>query len=86
MYVCTRACVCVCMYICGNCHGPPSHSAPSASEDPRLSAGLTYAFVTGGQTPDESNYMLAAACCKHYAAYDIESNPGTLASSPRYCA
>ena len=44
------------------------------SEDPCLSAGLTIGYVTGGQgaayngTPYDNRYMLAGACCKHYAA------------------
>lgn len=45
------------------------------SEDPRLSGALTYNFVTGAQGNASVPYMLSGACCKHYAAYDIESIP-----------
>eukprot|EP01084_Bolivina_argentea_P317675 550826_1 len=46
-------------------------------EDPRLSAHLTYHFVTGYQYNGTQNdkYILLASCCKHYAAYDLESSP-----------
>eukprot|EP01084_Bolivina_argentea_P169080 293127_1 len=47
------------------------------SEDPRLTGHLTYEFVTGLQFGEEQDnkYLLTAACCKHYAAYDIENVP-----------
>ena len=50
------------------------------SEDPRLTGHLTYEFVTGIQQggnfyKSNDTHMLAAACCKHYAAYDLESDP-----------
>ncbi|XP_062517183.1 uncharacterized protein LOC134192460 [Corticium candelabrum] len=45
------------------------------SEDPYLSAQLTYNFVSASQGNFSGKYLLAAACCKHYAAYDIESSP-----------
>ena len=47
------------------------------SEDPALSGFMTYMFVNGGQVGNESNpkFMQAAACCKHYAAYDLETIP-----------
>lgn len=60
------------------------------SEDPRLSSALTVGYVTGIQgaqqphvdevhatsaaAPPRSVYQQAAACCKHYVAYDIEGN------------
>ncbi len=44
------------------------------SEDPYLSAQLTTQFVSGLQNTD-GPYLLTGACCKHYAAYDIESIP-----------
>ena len=42
-------------------------------EDPRL----THHFVTGYQFggAQDDKYILLAACCKHYAAYDLESDP-----------
>jgi len=40
-----------------------------------VTAGLTYNFVDGAQRNVSTPYMLAAACCKHYAAYDLESIP-----------
>jgi beta-glucosidase len=45
------------------------------SEDPYLSAQLTYNFVSAAQGNFSGKYLLAAACCKHYAAYDLESLP-----------
>lgn len=47
------------------------------SEDPYLTGELTYNFVTGGQGANETEtkYLMAAACCKHFAAYDIENIP-----------
>ncbi|XP_065197293.1 uncharacterized protein LOC135828788 [Sycon ciliatum] len=47
------------------------------SEDPVLSAFLTYMFVHGAQVGNETSpkYMQSAACCKHYAAYDVETIP-----------
>ncbi|XP_065196530.1 uncharacterized protein LOC135828022 [Sycon ciliatum] len=47
------------------------------SEDPVLSSYLTYAFVHAAQVGNGSSprYMQAAACCKHYAAYDLETVP-----------
>ena len=47
------------------------------SEDPLLSARLTAEFVQGVQKGGEQNdtYMLVAACCKHFAAYDLENIP-----------
>ncbi|XP_065837827.1 uncharacterized protein [Oscarella lobularis] len=46
------------------------------SEDPNVAAQLTYNFVVGAQGNFSSTgYLLAAACCKHYAAYDLESEP-----------
>ena len=50
------------------------------SEDPYLSSRLTYEFVNGsqvGNTSSEPKYWQAAACCKHYAAYDLETDPVT---------
>ena len=49
------------------------------SEDPRLSSALTYGYVTGIQgvgDPDAENSSakLAGACCKHLAAYDVETD------------
>lgn len=38
------------------------------SEDPALSSGLTYNFITGAQGNASTNYQLTVACCKHYAA------------------
>jgi beta-glucosidase-like glycosyl hydrolase len=51
-------------------------------EDPLLSARYVAAFVpglqgqaaTGGEDP---RYLQASACCKHYAAYDLENWNGT---------
>eukprot|EP01104_Vermistella_antarctica_P017227 TRINITY_DN6074_c0_g1_i1.p1 TRINITY_DN6074_c0_g1~~TRINITY_DN6074_c0_g1_i1.p1 ORF type:complete len:949 (-),score=113.70 TRINITY_DN6074_c0_g1_i1:185-2626(-) len=44
------------------------------SEDPLLTSLLTIEYVKGVQG-NSSDYMQAAACCKHYAAYDLESIP-----------
>ena len=51
------------------------------SEDPRLSSALTYGYVSGiqgvgdGTEPTGAGGVkLAAACCKHLAAYDVETN------------
>ncbi|CAF1588452.1 unnamed protein product, partial [Didymodactylos carnosus] len=46
------------------------------SEDPYLSSQLTVHFVGGAQGKNftDSKYKLVAACCKHYAAYDVETN------------
>lgn len=44
------------------------------SEDPFLTGSLVVALV-GGIQHTEENVMLAAACCKHFAAYDVESIP-----------
>lgn len=45
------------------------------SEDPRLTSALTTAFVTGIQDTNSTAYPGAAACCKHYLAYNLESMP-----------
>jgi len=49
------------------------------SEDPVLTAALTEAMVTSAQEPLDgpsgSGPMTAAACCKHFAAYDVEDVP-----------
>ncbi|CEL98230.1 unnamed protein product [Vitrella brassicaformis CCMP3155] len=50
------------------------------SEDPLLTSQLTIAYVKGVQSPSARNpsgrsYPLTAACCKHFAAYDIETIP-----------
>eukprot|EP00163_Fabomonas_tropica_P032439 TRINITY_DN812_c0_g2_i24.p1 TRINITY_DN812_c0_g2~~TRINITY_DN812_c0_g2_i24.p1 ORF type:complete len:525 (+),score=115.58 TRINITY_DN812_c0_g2_i24:416-1990(+) len=47
------------------------------SEDPKLSSDLTVNFVNGAQGTEDatSPYMLAAGCCKHMAAYDLEDIP-----------
>lgn len=45
------------------------------SEDPALTSALTYSFVTAIQERDCNGYMRAAACCKHYLAYDLETDP-----------
>jgi len=42
------------------------------SEDPYLSSRLTIAYVTGLQDGPDDSYLLAGACCKHYAAYDLD--------------
>ncbi len=51
------------------------------SEDPVLSAALTEAMVTAAQAPlggpGGQGPMTAAACCKHFAAYDVEDTPTT---------
>ncbi len=50
-------------------------------EDPAHMAGLVKRFVTGlqnnslGHSTDANGQLLAAACCKHFAAYDIENIP-----------
>lgn len=45
--------------------------------DPRLAAHLTHHFVTGYQYngTQDNKYILLAACCKHWAAYDLEDKP-----------
>lgn len=50
-------------------------------EDPALMSGLVKAFVDGLQHANDTSapYPATVACCKHYAAYDIESIP-----IPRY--
>eukprot|EP00118_Oscarella_pearsei_P012727 m.95985 g.95985 ORF g.95985 m.95985 type:complete len:873 (+) comp36884_c0_seq1:58-2676(+) len=48
------------------------------SEDPNLTSQLTYNFVVGAQFGGDtasSDYLLTAACCKHFFAYDLESEP-----------
>ena len=50
------------------------------SEDPRLTAGLVAAYVSGMQntTTDAqaaSGPILMGACCKHYAVYNVEDKP-----------
>ena len=47
------------------------------TEDPVLGSHLTAKFVMGAQSGgnESSEYMQAAACCKHYAAYDLETIP-----------
>eukprot|EP00760_Papus_ankaliazontas_P001104 PhM_4_TR10387/c0_g1_i1/m.31063/K05349/bglX; beta-glucosidase len=45
------------------------------SEDPELTGRLTVHYVNGIQTRDSSGVMQAGACCKHFVAYDLESNP-----------
>ncbi|KNC55776.1 glycoside hydrolase family 3 domain-containing protein [Thecamonas trahens ATCC 50062] len=47
------------------------------SEDPELSSALVTAFVEGIQARHANGSMLAAACCKHYAFYDLENEPVT---------
>ena len=49
------------------------------SEDPNLTGQLAYSFVVGAQTTtgNWTRYLLSAACCKHFAAYDLESQPTT---------
>jgi beta-glucosidase len=44
------------------------------SEDPYLSGVLVKDYVEGMQSTG-NGYMKAAACCKHYAVYDVESFP-----------
>jgi len=49
-------------------------------EDPLLTASLAGAFVGGAQTADTATEggagrLLAGACCKHLAAYDLENHP-----------
>ena len=54
------------------------------TEDPKLMSDLVVQFVTGGQNnsigknygPDGKSLM-AGACCKHWAVYDIEGGAGT---------
>lgn len=47
------------------------------SEDPVLTSALVLQFVTGAQLGNQTSpkYMQTAACCKHFAAYDLESIP-----------
>eukprot|EP01094_Clydonella_sp_ATCC50884_P013034 TRINITY_DN2330_c2_g1_i5.p1 TRINITY_DN2330_c2_g1~~TRINITY_DN2330_c2_g1_i5.p1 ORF type:complete len:654 (+),score=198.47 TRINITY_DN2330_c2_g1_i5:97-1962(+) len=45
------------------------------SEDPYLTSALTVQFVTGAQVRSRDDKLLTVACCKHYAAYDLESIP-----------
>ncbi|CUG86863.1 glycoside hydrolase, putative [Bodo saltans] len=44
------------------------------SEDPRHTSKLMEGYV-GGMQQDRDGYMLAASCCKHFAAYDVENFP-----------
>ena len=50
------------------------------SEDPELTSALTVGCVSGiqagkGLDDAEPEPMLAAACCKHFAAYNVETIP-----------
>lgn len=51
------------------------------SEDPQLSSQITVALVTGmqgnpsGVKTADNGYIMTGGCCKHYAAYNIETHP-----------
>ena len=48
------------------------------SEDPYLTSRLTFEFVDGaqvGNTSSSPKYWQSVACCKHFAAYDVETDP-----------
>lgn len=46
-------------------------------EDPYLSAQYVVEFVRGMQEGNDARYLKTAACCKHFAAYDLENWNGT---------
>ena len=46
-------------------------------EDPYLTSQYAYEFVRGMQEGEDSRYLKASSCCKHYSAYDLDDWGGS---------
>lgn len=76
--MCVRAwCVCVCLCLLSFLILVLPRA--TSCRCPHLTSELVVAFVTGLQntTAQSTAPLLTAACCKHFAAYNLESNPAS---------